>query len=221
MNINLKKILYSCLGIFATVFMASCSCGGPKQHTKDGKLNPDYYNLSDPKAYIDAVNENDFDFAHKVLDHLYARYLKDNFNREDYWKAAQHVYKAEMQWLIPQNDKEANKRLIFTLDNMNAPGKEPVPDVQYDSTDDFYKYVDFVGEYNKLCLEMIKIAVHNDNLELAEQLQHLIKTDYIEQNEVKKKGLIVDDKVYIYKADNSAKQQAEELISTYKNTSGE
>lgn len=216
MNINLKKIMYSCLGIFSIIFITSCSCGGPKKHTKDGKLNPDYYNFNHPQAYIDAVNENDFEFAHKVLDHLYARYLKDNFRGEEYWKAAQHVYKAEMQWLIPQNDKEANKRLIFTLDNMNAPGKEPVPDVKYDSTYGFYQYVDFVNEYNKLCLEIIRVAVHNNNFEMADAIVPIIKTSYTEQGIGKKNwgGTYKDG--YIFNKNETAKEEALKLISEYK-----
>lgn len=218
MNNNLKKIIYSCLGIFAAIFIASCSCGGPKQHTKDGKLNPDYYNFNNPQSYIDAVNENDFDFAHKVLNHLYARYLKDSFRGEEYWKAAQHVYKAEMQWLIPQNDPEANKRLIFTLDNMNPIGTEPVPDTKYDNDYDADKYVDFADEYNKLCLEIIRVAVHNNNFEMAEAIVPIIKTSYTKQGIGEKNWGGTYDDGYIFKKNETAKEQAIKLISEYKNT---
>lgn len=166
-----------------------------------------------PSAYLEAIDNNDFEKAHKVLTHLYGKYInaynKDLYNKKEcsraYWTAAEHVYKAEMQWLLPQNDAEANRRLIYTLDEMNATGSEPIPGHPYDYSDkkSGEAYMEFIDQYNKICLEIVKIAVHNGNLEMARQAIDMIKTGYT----MKESG----DK-YIFTPNNMALERAQALI---------
>lgn len=169
-----------------------------------------------PKEYIKAVNDNDFEKAHDILDNLYANYLQNpdgETSTQRYWTAAEYIYKAEMQWLLPQHDAEADRRLIFTLDAFNPVGLEPVGNYNYGLTEhntkyqQFNSYCRFAEEYNKLCIELIKISLRNENLSLAELTFNTMKNCYIRENV---------DKIYTYIPNNSDKERALQLINNYK-----
>lgn len=169
-----------------------------------------------PKEYIEAINDNDFEKAHKILDNLYANYLQNpnsTGSSQKYWTAAEYVYKAEMQWLLPQHDEEADKRLIYTLDSFNPVGLEPVGDYPYDYSEynaknsQFDAYCRFAEEYNKLCIELIKIALRNENVSLAQLTFNTMKNCYIKEYN---KG------AYKYLPNNIDKERALQLIDNYK-----
>ena len=169
-----------------------------------------------PKEYISAVNDNDFEKAHGILDNLYATYLQypdGETSAQRYWTAAEYIYKAEMQWLLPQHDSEADRRLIYTLDAFNPVGLEPVGNYAYGLSEHNNKYKQFNGycrfaeEYNKLCIELIKISLRNDNLSLAELTLSTMKNCYLKEHE---------DNTYTYVLNNSDKERAEQLINYYK-----
>lgn len=170
-----------------------------------------------PKAYINAVNDNDFKKAHKILDNLYANYLQypnGETSSQRYWTAAEYIYKAEMQWLLPQHDSEADRRLIYTLDAFNPVGLEPAGNYTYGLSEHNNKYKQFRGycrfaeEYNKLCIELIKISLRNDNLSLAELTFSTMKNCYIKENY---------DYTYEYVPNNSDRERALQLIDNFKN----
>ena len=198
----MKKWIWVIVAIIAIgAFMEQCSSG---------------HNENTPTEYINAVNDNDFEKAHKILDNLYARYLQYP-NREGaakkYWTAAEYIYKAEMQWLLPQHDSEADRRLIYTLDAFNPVGLEPVGNYNYGLTEhnikyeEFRAYCRFAEEYNKLCTELIKISLRNENLSLAELTYSTMKNGYIKENK---------NDTYIYVPNNSDKDRALQLINNYK-----
>ena len=175
------------------------------------------YSSSSPKVYIEAVNHNDFEKAHQILDDLYADYLQypnGETSAQNYWTAAEYIYKAEMQWLLPQHDSEADRRLIYTLDAFNPVGLEPVGNYNYGLSEYNNKYKQFSGycrfaeEYNKLCIELIKISLRNDNLSLAELTLSTMKNCYIKVN---------SGDIYTYVPNNADKERAKELINIYKN----
>lgn len=181
-----------------------CSCGHDENSAQE---------------YINAINENDFEKAHKILDNLYANYLQypDGITSvQNYWTAAEYIYKAEMQWLLPQHDPEADQRLIYTLDAFNPVGLEPLGDYNYgvsehsDKYQQFSDYCRFAEEYNKLCIELIRISLRNENLSLAELTFSTMKNCYIKE--------YVDDS-YKYVPNNSDKERALQLINNYKNES--
>ena len=168
------------------------------------------------KEYIDAVNKEDYQKAHEILDNLYANYLENpdgEKNAKKYWTAADYIYKAEMQWLLPQNDPEADRRLIYTLDSMNPPGVEPLSNYRYGLSEHnkqykkFSAYCTFAEEFNKLCIELIKISLRNENVQMAELTLKSMKTCYTKQNE---------GDVYIYEPNTRDKDAAKELIQQYK-----
>lgn len=168
------------------------------------------------KEYINAVNNNDFDKAHEILDNLYANYLQypyEETSSQRYWTAAEYIYKAEMQWLLPQHDSEADRRLIYTLDAFNPVGLEPVGNYTYDLNEhnnkykQFGSYCRFAEEYNKLCIELIKISLRNENLSLAELTFSTMKNCYFKENV---------NKTYTYIPNNTDRDRAMELINNYK-----
>lgn len=172
-------------------------------------------NSNSSQEYIKAVNEADYDKAHDILDNLYANYLThpdSERSAQRYWTAANYIYKAEMQWLLPQHDMEIDKRFIYMLDAMNPIGLEPTPNYRYGLTehnqkfDKFNAYCSFTDEYNKLCLELIKISLRNDNEGLARQTLGVMKTCYHKINE---------DDTYIYEPDNKDRDKAESMINNY------
>lgn len=180
----------------------NCSCSNDKNSSKE---------------YINAVNKEDYNKAHEILDNLYAAYIEypNSAKRaQKYWTAADYIYKAEMQWLLPQNDIEADQRLIYTLDAMNPPGIEPMGNYIYGLTEHnqkyekFASYCTFAEEFNKLCLELIKIALRNDNVSLAETTLLMMKVCYTKIN---------DGDTYRYEPNDADKSRGQELISQYKN----
>lgn len=188
------------LPFLVAIFTTISSCGG---------------NDTSPDAYIEAVNENYFAKAHLILDKLYARYLSapaERFIADRYWTAADYIYKAEMQWLLPQNDPEADRRLIFTIDAMNPPGVEPIGDYVYELAEHnknwerFHAYCTFAEQYNKLCLELIRIALRHNNLPLAELTLDTMKICYTR---------IKRDDNYIYQPNTADIDRAVEQINRY------
>lgn len=191
---KLKSFMLSWKGAVVVVFVVlgaiSNACGGSKGEkvvNKDGEtVEINYYH---PSAYIDAVNNQDFELAHKVLDKLYARYLNAYNDRasflydqdEDYWSGAKHVYKGEMMWLLPQNDQEANKRMIFTLQNMNIIGDKPSTSREYDGYANIRQmtcYIDFITKYNSLCSDILDISIANGNEDMANRIVKLFKENF-------------------------------------------
>ncbi|MDE6311254.1 MAG: hypothetical protein K2L96_05495 [Muribaculaceae bacterium] len=214
----MKKLNYLASGLMLVFCLMIQSCGGSGSGTtmkdKDGQETKVNYN--DPKSYIDAVNQQDFVLAHNILDELYADYLAAyskskhfSFSEDQkYWNAANHIYNAEMDYLLPQNDDTATKRAVFTLVQMNPIGDEPIDGHTYSGYNDHmgrYKtYVNFVSEYNKLCLKIIELALFYDNEDAAKTVAKKIKTGYT---------LEEHDSQYTWTANNIDKERAQELLN--------
>lgn len=171
-------------------------------------------------SYIEAVQNENFTEAHQILNNLLADYISmsDNYNVDKYgnkfWNAANYIYKAEMQYLLPQNDPEADKRLLYTLDDFTPIGEAPEADHVYglsehnDHCKEFEAYINFATGYNKLCLEMIKIALRNDKVDFAEDVLNSMKTNYHKSEEHYN---------YTYTINDRAKEEGRKMISVYKN----
>lgn len=199
-----KKWVWVIIGFLAVGAIAD-TCSRSEQ--QDGNSAYDY---------IQAVNNQDYQKAHEILDYLYANYLEypnGDKSRRRYWTAADYIYKAEMQWLLTQNDPEADRRLIYTLDAMSPPGIEPVENYGYSLNeynrqyDKFNAYCSFAEEFNKLCFELIKISLRTDNLSLAETALASMKVCYIKNNK---------DGSYIYEPNYTDIKRAQDLIDRYK-----
>ena len=141
-----------------------------------------------PMTYVEAVANNDFKRAHEILDAELTWAIKANAENsvrseeylEEFWAVADHVYKAEMMYLIEMKDLDANKRLINTLAMMNIIGDKPSKKV---FVEDYYQirkkknYSIFVTRFNRLCDEILNISILNNNKEMARSVLALYKED--------------------------------------------
>ena len=167
------------------------------------------------KEYMNAVNEKDFHTAHQILDNLYAFYLQSPNNKKTaqrFWKAADYIYKAELEWELPQQNPGYDKQLMATLDSFNPIGSEPVGDHVYeliehnDKYEAFAEYREFAEEYDKLCIELIKVCLRNENVDVATSIMKSMKNCYFKRNV---------DNTYIYEIDTSYKEKAQALLADY------
>lgn len=182
----MKKFKSLPLLLLILALTAICqACGG----SSDGGGNSSDINYKNPKAYMNAVKEQNFEQAHEVLDNLYADYLNE-YNKwkhasteaNRYWSAANYIYNAEMDYLLPQNDETANKRAVFTMVQMNAIGDEPISGHTYSGYDDnmgrYKSYTEFADAYNKLALKIIELALFYENKDVANTVLKSMKKGY-------------------------------------------
>ncbi|MBR2367795.1 MAG: hypothetical protein IKA81_04195 [Alistipes sp.] len=168
----MKKLIFGILCIFIVGGVMSI-CGGG--------------NDSKPRTYVEAVSANDYVTAHAILDKYLQKAIDGNaqgysFNYEyieQFWGAADHIYKSEMMYLIEMNDQAANKRLINTLAMMNIIGTKPLVNESYSKYTKEYSYYIFVSRYNLLCDEILNISFLNNNREMASQVLMMYKEDAI------------------------------------------
>ena len=140
-----------------------------------------------PMTYVEAVANNDFKRAHEILDYRLERAIELNASKtwntneaqEDFWAVADHVYKAEMMYLIEMKDFDANKRLINTLAMMNIIGDKPSKKMSAyaGSLSRERNYSIFVTRFNRLCDEILNISILNNNKEMAQSILALYKED--------------------------------------------
>jgi hypothetical protein len=165
-----------------------------------------------PTTFVEAVSVNDFRTAHEILDNLLADAISKNASgswsseeaMEEFWAAAEHIYKAEMMYLIEMKDMDANKRLINSLALMNIIGDKPSHKMSaYGSLTKYDNYQIFVTRFNRICDEILNISILNNNKETAKQILLLYKEDC--SPSYKKDG---DDDHYYYDFSNSSKNAA-------------
>ena len=170
-------------------------------------------NESAPDNYVESIRNNDFKSAHEILDKKLNRAVKlnasDHYNaeeaQEDFWAAADHIYKTEIMYLVEMNDTEANKRLLKTFAMMNVIGDKPQGKVSaYSSISKYKNYSIFVTRFNRLCDEVLNISILNKNKEMAETILALYKEDC--SAPYKKDG---DDGHYYFDFSYSSKEAAD------------
>lgn len=176
------KIISGAIIVIAIICATVSQCATSCQHRK-----------LEPIEYIEAVENADYEQAHELLNLHYAEYLdayrrnprRISYYAKSYWSAARHIYKAEMQYLLPLNDPDANNRLIYTLQSMNAIGRKPIAgkSYRYDEYPEVDAYADFVAEYNALCNDMLEIAITYNNKDMARRLLNLYKDDVEKQDD--------------------------------------
>lgn len=152
--------------------ISSCSCGSNK-NTK-------------PTTYVEAISLNDYTTAHKILDGLLNKALYASTRgfggAEDelleFWAAADHIYKAEMLYLIDLQDNAANQRLVNSLMMMNVIGDRPTGVIKdYHQQHRCKNYSLFVTRYNRLCDEILNVSILYKNSDMARQILSLYKED--------------------------------------------
>lgn len=172
--------------------------------------------ITSTSSYVDAVSASDYKTAHEILDKLLAIAIQRNADDswysdealEEFWAAADHIYKAEMMYLIDMKDIEANKRLINSLAMMNIIGDKPLHKTSaYSSITKYDNYQIFVTRFNRMCDEILNISLLNNNKDMAKQIINLYKEDC--SPHYKKDG---DEDYYYYDFSTTSKDAA---LKTY------
>ena len=185
MKIMRKPIQFICMASMVILLagsVASCSCSSGNNKK------------SKPTSYVEAVSMNDYVTAHEMLDNLLQRAITANSSFqyeyiEDFFNAADHVYKSEMMYLIEMNDPSANKRLINTLAMMNVIGDKPLVNQDYSRYTREYSYYVFIMRYNRLCDEVLNISFLNNNREMARQVLLMYKEDAVPRKKIGSNGV--------------------------------
>ena len=172
----IQNVCMASLWAFLAFSVCSCSCSGGKKQKS-----------SKPTTYVEAVSVNDYVTAHKILDAYLQKAIDGNAQGysstyrdiENFWGAADHIYKSEMLYLIEMNDQAANKRLINTLAMMNVIGNKPLVNESYSMYTREYNYYLFVSRYNLICDEILNISFLYNNREMARQVLMMYKEDAI------------------------------------------
>lgn len=129
---------------------------------------------------MEAVRNNDFGTAHKILAQLYANYQnsQDNDDAELYTSTAQMIFSAEVRYLIAEKDsKEATLRIQFLLNEFMLIGEKPVAGKVFSWKNRQYTLA--VAAKNALCDQVLDVCIQTKNQALAElALSHYLDNPY-------------------------------------------
>ena len=180
-----------------------CSCG----NSNSGNSNSDNSNKEEKDMdYRDAVKALDFETARDILKTYHERYLeelsKDTWDKEEmrkakgmYYSAFDHIYKAEIQYLLSElNGDECKDKITFLLEEIPVEGEK----FPQGLCDDFIAWRDEGGDkglsldayivwtqhFNRLCDNILSLAINRNNQDLAKMI--LLK--YVDNVEVTKGG---------------------------------
>lgn len=217
-----NTLIWCIVGVLLLISGISNSITECKREKKEEE-NAKIEESKSANAYIAAVDSNNYKHAHEILNKLQADYIKRINNRgnsydasdaREFWNAANYIYKAEMQYLLPMKDPEADQRLLYSLDNFTPVGEKPKLNFEYDKeVTDLDMYINFVTGFNTLCTEMVRIALRYNNVDFAKNVIFSMKENYI-KNEV-------EGKHWMFIANNDAINDAKKLVNEYLENKGE
>ncbi len=172
------------LTIGCIVLCAQVACGGSNNKSEEDK------NKSESYTYMDAVNNNDFESAHKMLNELYADFQdawESNYvgmkpaNREiiesaaeKYARAASNILCAEARYIISEYPDEAFDRLSYLFNEIRVMGEKsdqyaPNGDTPYQQECAKVNcYRQTVKYNNELCDVVLNLGLTYNNKKLSE-----------------------------------------------------
>ena len=172
-----------------------CSCG----NSNSGNSNKEEMDMD----YRDAIKALDFETARDIMNTYHERYLeelsKDAICNEEerkkaqgmYYSAFDHIYKAEIQYLLSElNGDECKDKIAFLLEEIPVEGEKfPQGLCDYSvakrgsSGDEglpFDAYIVWTQHFNRLCDTILSLAINRRNQDLAKMI--LLK--YVDNVEV-------------------------------------
>lgn len=171
-----------------------CSCG----NSNSGNSNKEEMDMD----YRDAIKALDFETARDIMNTYHERYIeelsKSYSHREErkkaegmYYSAFDHIYKAEIQYLLSElNGDECKDKIAFLLEEIPVEGEKfPQGLCSYfiasrgDFGDDglpFDAYIVWTQHFNRLCDNILSLAINRRNQDLATMI--LLK--YVDNVEV-------------------------------------
>ncbi len=189
MNKTSKNII-SILSIFALIAVVFTSCG-KKEKTRVEILN-------------EAIAANDFRTCDSIL--VVSKDACDSaWDLKDiYWPRAEKVLKAQADYLIENDDPDAEKIFIKILNDNNLVfGQYDLVDSKNGAGNDNGFGAQALKIYNNFCLVTVNQCLINDKPELARKVAKFIRQDLEEDTEE------------IYHFSDKSKDEAKKLIDDY------
>ena len=158
--------------------IAIANCGNSNPSEKESKGD-----------YRTAVQNGDFEEAHKILDSISSFF--------EYKEAMKYIYINEIQ-TISLNDDDAEDKIVYLLSGIPTHGLRPNEGligsrnsiIEYD---DELVYHMFVQTYNELCNTALTLALNRKNKKFAQNVIGLYKEDLIIlESEVRVNDIFVD-----------------------------
>lgn len=168
-----------------------CSCG----NSNSGNSNKEEMDMD----YRDAIKALDFETARDIMNTYHERYLEElskDFNEEErkkaqgmYYSAFDHIYKAEIQYLLSElNGDECKDKIAFLLEEIPVEGEKcPQGLCSYytayrdgDRGLPLDAYIVWTQHFNRLCDTILSLAINRRNQDLATMI--LLK--YVDNVEV-------------------------------------
>ena len=179
-----------------------CSCG----NSNSGNSNKEEMDMD----YRDAIKALDFETARDIMNTYHERYIeelsKSYSHRKErkkaegmYYSAFDHIYKAEIQYLLSElNGDECKDKIAFLLEEIPVEGEKfPQGLCSYfiasrgDFGDDglpFDAYIVWTQHFNRLCDTILSLAINRRNQDLA----MMILLKYVDNVEVTLGSGVVD-----------------------------
>ena len=170
-----------------------CSCG----NSNSGNSNKEEMDMD----YRDAIKALDFETARDIMNTYHERYLeelsKDAICNDEerkkaqgmYYSAFDHIYKAEIQYLLSElNGDECKDKIAFLLEEIPVEGEKfPQGLCSYytayrdgDQGLPLDAYIVWTQHFNRLCDTILSLAINRKNQDLATMI--LLK--YVDNVEV-------------------------------------
>ena len=182
-----------------------CSCG----NSNSGNSNKEEMDMD----YRDAIKALDFETARDIMNTYHERYIeelsKSYSHRKErkkaegmYYSAFDHIYKAEIQYLLSElNGDECKDKIAYLLEEIPVEGEKfPQGLCSYfiasrgDFGDDglpFDAYIVWTQHFNRLCDNILSLAINRRNQDLATMI--LLKyVDTVEVTIGDGPGIVVD-----------------------------
>lgn len=147
---------------------------------------------NDANEYMEAVENEDFDTAHKCLKKLYSSYVKEsssgkslegwNFSSnktgdaiiaaaDAYTKAASYVFCAEVRYLMSQPDESLNDRIVFLFNELSIVGDRRAEGDRISIYDAEGVNAALLNKYiacnNQIANQIVDMAINAGNKKLA------------------------------------------------------
>ena len=200
-----------------------CSCGNNSTNTVTG-ANGEVYN-----NYQEALNDEDFEAAHKFLSYLYSEYEKTVTENTDfdaifsspeekikakavaYSTAANNVYSGELRFLASSNDSLMWAKCILFLRELPIIGIKYPSQKKLNQSDGTYCFAECYQNYvtlkNSLCNLLLDLAIEKENKEIANKAIQC----FVENCKIEDPGVFAIKYVYFDNDDiNAAKKKLEE-----------
>ena len=184
-----------------------CSCG----NSNSGNSNKEEMDMD----YRDAIKALDFETARDIMNTYHERYIEElsksasrDKNKEErkkaqgmYYSAFDHIYKAEIQYLLSElNGDECKDKITFLLEGIPVEGEKfpqglysyrIVTRDEYDDGLPLDAYIVWTQHFNRLCDTILSLAINRRN----QDLDTMILLKYVDTVEVTigdGPGIVVD-----------------------------